>query len=70
MFGAISAITSAIGTVLNFIVSTITCLITIFGLVSQSFVFFNTVFLVLPQVLAIFGLTGIAVSVFLFLIDR
>ncbi len=70
MFGAISAITSAIGTVLNFIVSTITGLITIFGLVSQSFVFFNTVFLVLPQVLAIFGLTGIAVSVFLFLIDR
>ena len=70
MLGAISAITSAIGTVLNFIVSTITRLITIFGLVSQSFVFFNTVFLVLPQVLAIFGLTGIAVSVFLFLIDR
>ncbi len=70
MLGAISAITSAIGTVLNFIVSTITGLITIFGLVSQSFVFFNTVFLVLPQVLAIFGLTGIAVSVFLFLIDR
>ena len=70
MLGVISAITSAIGTVLNFIVSTITGLITIFGLVSQSFVFFNTVFLVLPQVLAIFGLTGIAVSVFLFLIDR
>lgn len=70
MLAFISSIGQAIGTVLNFIVSTITGLITIFGLVSQSFVFFNTVFLVLPQVLAIFGLTGIAVSVFLFLIDR
>ena len=70
MLSVISSIGQAIGTVLNFIVSTITGLITIFGLVSQSFVFFNTVFLVLPQVLAIFGLTGIAVSVFLFLIDR
>lgn len=70
MLAFISSIGQAIGTVLNFNVSTITGLITIFGLVSQSFVFFNTVFLVLPQVLAIFGLTGIAVSVFLFLIDR
>lgn len=70
MIGLIGSIGQALGTVLNFIVSTITGLITIFGLVSQSFVFFNTVFLVLPQVLAIFGLTGIAVSVFLFLIDR
>ena len=56
MLSFISSIGQAIGTVLNFIVSTITGLITIFGLVSQSFVFFNTVFLVLPQVLAILAL--------------
>lgn len=39
MLSFISSIGQAIGTVLNFIVSTITGLITIFGLVSQSFVF-------------------------------
>lgn len=70
MFSWLSSIGEAIGIFVQFIVSTISGILTVFGLVGQCFSFLGVSWLLLPSVLQVFCVAGLTVTIVFLLIGR
>lgn len=70
MLSWLSSIGNAIGIFVQFIVSTISGILTVFGLVSQCFSFLGVSWLLLPSVLQVFCVAGLTVTIVFLLIGR
>lgn len=70
MFSWLSSIGEAIGIFAQFIVSTISGILAVFGLVGQCFSFLGVSWLLLPSVLQVFCVAGLTVTIVFLLIGR
>lgn len=70
MLSWLSSIGDAIGIFVQFVTSTITGILTVFGLVGQCFSFLGVSWLLLPSVLQVFCVAGLTIVIVFLLIGR